>query len=74
MYLIQRDDFAIGLLDFSQLGEKVPEPRLGDNVVGRKDAHAVQLRGRVAIGRQVTANDLVFVEACCMHVSVCPGP
>lgn len=30
--------------------EEIPEPRLGNNFVGRKDAHAVDLGSRLGLG------------------------
>ena len=42
--------------------QEVPESRLGDDLVRRKDAHAVDLGGGLMLRGQVTANDLVFVE------------
>ena len=65
MYLIESDDLAVGLLDLLQLGDEVPETRLGDDIVRRKDAHAVELGGRVALRGQVTPDDLVFVQTTC---------
>lgn len=63
-YQVQADNLAVGLLDLLQLGEEVPEAGLGDDIVRGEDAHAVQLRGRVAVRRQMTADDLVFLQAC----------
>jgi len=62
MYLVQGDDLSVRLLDLAQLGEEVPEPGLGDNIVGSEDAHPVQLRGRVSLGGQMAPDDLVFLE------------
>lgn len=62
-YLVQSHDFAIRLLDLAELGEEVPEAGFGDDIVGGEDAHAVELRGRVGIGRQVAPDDLVFLQA-----------
>lgn len=61
-YDVERNNLAVGLLDLPELAEEIPEPRLGDNVVGRKDAHAVQLRGLVGLRRQVAADDLIFCK------------
>jgi hypothetical protein len=61
-YDVEADDFTVGLLDLLQLGEEVPETRLGHNCVRGEDAHAVQLGRRVRLGRQVTPDDLVLVE------------
>jgi len=61
MYLIDSDDLAIGLLDLLQLRKEVPEPRLGHNIVGCEDAHAVKLGRRVRIRGQMAPNDLVFL-------------
>ena len=59
---VKADDLAVGLLDFLELRKEVPEARLGDDLVRRKDAHAVDLGGGLMLRGQVTANDLVFVE------------
>jgi hypothetical protein len=64
-YLVEADDLTVGLLDLSQLGKEVPETALRDHIVGSKDAHAVELWRRVGIGRQMTADDLVFLQATC---------
>lgn len=61
-YHIEADDLTVGLLDLLELGQEVPEARLGHNSVRRKDAHAVQLGRRVRLGGQVTPDDLVLVE------------
>jgi len=58
--LVHGDDLAVRLLDLAELAEEVPEPRLGDDIVGSKDAHAVELRSRVGLGGQVAPDDLVF--------------
>jgi hypothetical protein len=62
-HLVQGDDLAVRLLDLAELAEEVPEPRLGDNIVGRKNAHAVDLGGGVGLAGEVAADDLVFLEA-----------
>lgn len=61
-HLVQADDLTVGLLDLAQLGEEVPETGLGDDIVGSKDAHAVQLGSWVGVRGQVAPNDLVFDE------------
>lgn len=61
-YHVQADDLTVGLLDLTELGQEVPEPRLGHNSVGRKDAHAVQLGRGVCLGGQMTPDDLVLGE------------
>ncbi len=58
--LVQTDNFSIGLLDFAEFGEEVPESGLGYDIVGGEDAHAIEFGGRVAVGWQMAANDLVF--------------
>ena len=68
-HLVQGDDLAVRLLDLAELAEEVPEPRLGNDIVGRKNAHAVDLGGRVGLAGEVAADDLVFLEASwCMSV------
>jgi hypothetical protein len=48
-HLVDRDDLAVRLLDLSELAEEVPEPRLSDDLVRRKNAHTVDLRGGVGL-------------------------
>ena len=43
-YHVQADNLAAGLLDLAGLAQEIPEPRLCDDIVWCKDAHAVQLR------------------------------
>ena len=62
-HLVERDDLTVRLLDLSELREEVPESALGNDIVWSKDAHAVELWGRVGITWKVTANDLVFLES-----------
>jgi hypothetical protein len=64
-YLVQANDLAVGLLDLPQLHEEIPETGLGDDIVRRKNPHAVQLGRGVSVGGQVTPNDLVLVETTC---------
>lgn len=56
------DNLAGGLLDLAETAQEVPETGLGDGGVGRKDGHAVHGRGRVGLGGQMAANDLVFLK------------
>jgi hypothetical protein len=48
-HLVDGDDLAVRLLDLSELAEEVPEPRLSDDLVRRKNAHTVDLGGRVGL-------------------------
>ena len=61
-YHVDGNDFSIGLLDFSNLGQKVPEAGFGDDRILGKDAHAVELGCRVGISGQIAPDDLVFLE------------
>lgn len=61
-YHVEADDLTVGLLDLTELGQEVPEPRLGDDGVRREDAHAVQLGRGVGLGGQMTPDDLVLGE------------
>lgn len=73
-YHVQADDLAVGLLQLAELSHEVPEPGLGNNGVGRKDAHAVQLGRGVRLGGQMTPNDLVLSKTPCgVSVSHCCG-
>jgi hypothetical protein len=40
---VDGNNLSVGLLDLLQLTEVVPETRLGDNIVGRKDSHAARV-------------------------------
>lgn len=62
-HLVQADNLAVCLLHLAELREEVPEAGLCDDIVGRKDAHAVELRGGSVLGRQQSADDLVFLKA-----------
>ena len=76
---IDANDLAIGLLDLLQLPnvlsvvedtdngdnapEEIPEPRLGNDLVRGKNAHAVDFGGRVVLRWEVAADNLIFGEA-----------
>ena len=62
-HLVQADDLTVGLLDLAELGKEVPETGLCDHIVWRKDAHAVELWGRIGVTWKVTANDLVLLKS-----------
>lgn len=64
--LVERHNLAICLLDLSKLGEEVPESTSCNYLIWRENSHAVELWCRVCIRRQVTPNDLVFLQATCM--------
>ena len=68
---VQRHNLTGGLLDFSQLLQEIPESRFGDDFIGSEDSHPVQFRGGVAVGGQVAANDLVFLEATYLEKRCC---
>lgn len=57
---VQGYDLAVRLLDFSQLHQEVPETRLRNHGVWRKDSHSVQLWCWICLTWQMAANDLVF--------------
>ena len=62
-HLVQADDLTVGLLDLAELGKEIPETGLGDDLVWRKDTHAVELWRWVGIAGEMAANDLVFLQA-----------
>jgi len=78
-YLIDSDDFAACFLYFPGLLQEVPKAGFGDLSVGSKDAHSVEIGGRVVFGGELAPNDLVlvktrhfvgpFVNAICQAVS-----
>jgi hypothetical protein len=69
-YLINADDLTAGVLDFPCLLQEIPESRLGDDGVRRKDSHAVELWGGIVGGRQMPSDDLVFIETTCLRHDV----
>jgi hypothetical protein len=60
--LVEGNDLAVGLLDLLELHQEVPEARLGNDLVGGKDSHAVELGGGVGLAREVAPNDLVLLK------------
>jgi hypothetical protein len=61
--LVDGNNLTGGLLDLLELGQEVPESRLGDNLVGGENSHSVELLLGSSLGRQLSANNLVFVES-----------
>ena len=61
MYLIDRDDLSIGLLDLSELRKEVPEARLRNNFVVCEYPHTVELWCRDRLRREVAPYHLVFL-------------
>lgn len=61
-YHVDADDLTGGLLDLLETAHEVPVSRLGDDLVGGEDPHAVQRRGGVGLGRQMPADDLVLLK------------
>jgi hypothetical protein len=61
-YFVDRHDFTSRLLDLAELGQKVPESRLGNNIVRSKDSHTVELGGTVLLGGELATHHLIFVE------------
>lgn len=61
-YHIKTDDLSVRLLDLSELHQKVPESRFGNNIVGGEYQHAIKLWGDIRLGWQMTPNDLVLGE------------
>ncbi|KAH3663671.1 hypothetical protein OGAPHI_005072 [Ogataea philodendri] len=59
---VEGNDLTRGLLHLVQFLQKVPVSRLGDNIIRSEDSHSVQLWLRHGLGRQLSADDLVFVK------------
>lgn len=59
---IEANDFTIGLFNLAELHQEVPESRLCNNSIGCKYTHPIELWRRVALARQMAANDLVFCK------------
>lgn len=70
-YHVASNNLAVGLLGLPKARQEVPEAGLCDNVVGSKDAHAVELGSRVGLGRQEPTDDLVFLEATLKMLASC---
>lgn len=64
VYLVHGNDLAVGLLDLAELLQKVPEAGLGDNSVGSKDAHTVELRVRLLVRGELATNHLNYHTDC----------
>lgn len=72
--LVDGDNLTGGLLDLLELGQEVPESRLGNNLVGGEDSHSVELLLGSSLGRQLSANNLVFVESThCVSIVMITG-
>lgn len=54
------DRLSRSFLHLPQLGDEVPEARLGHHMVGGKNPHAVQWRCRIFSRGQKTPNNLIF--------------
>lgn len=61
-YGLDADNLASCLLDLSETAQEIPEPGLGNRLVGSEDGHAVHVRSRVGLGGQMAPNDLVFLK------------
>lgn len=61
-YLVDTDDLASGLLHLAETAKEIPETGLGNNLIGREDAHAIEGGAGVSLGGQMAPNDLVFLK------------
>lgn len=61
-YNVDANDFTAGLLDLFQLPQEIPESRLGDYFVRRKDAHTVDFGRGVIFCRKMAADNLEFLH------------
>lgn len=60
--LFDLNNLTVGLLDFLETTQKVPEARLGHNVIGRKDGHSVERWVRVGLVHQVTTHNAILAQ------------
>lgn len=69
--LANGNNLTSSLLNSSELGQKVPESRLGNNSVRGKDSHSVELGLRIDLARELSSDDLIFLQvtAHCICVS-----
>lgn len=56
------DNFTSCLLEFAQLTQEVPEPRLGDDVIWCEDDHLEERWIWILLGRQFASDDLIFLQ------------
>lgn len=56
------DNLAVGLLNLLQFRKKVPEPRLCNDMIGRKDGHAVQWWVGDLLGGQMSSHDTILTQ------------
>lgn len=59
---VEGNDLTVSLLGLLQLTKVVPVSGLGDDLVGGKDPHAVELGSRVRLGREGSAHNRVLGE------------
>ena len=59
-YLVQAHNLTVRLLDLPQLGKEVPEARLGYDIVGCEDAHAVEFWCFIVRAGKMAPNDLIL--------------
>lgn len=43
--------------------QEIPEPGLGDNLIGRENAHTVDFGSRLRLRGEMASDDLVFLKA-----------
>merc|ERR1711991_460674 len=65
--LSHREDLTVRLLQLALLGQKVPEPRLGNLRVGRKQTHPVHSGLGVSLSRLAPSKDLELFEVVVRH-------
>jgi len=51
--------------------EEVPESRLCNNLVRSEDAHTIDFRGRLCLSREMTPNDLEFLQTHSIRIVEC---
>jgi len=66
---LDANDLTGSLLDLLETTQEVPVTGLGDRLVRGEDGHPVHGWGRVGLGGQVAANDLVLLKA--THLDDC---
>lgn len=59
---VKSNNFTRSLLDLVKLLQKVPVTRLSNNIVRSKNSHTVEFWLRDSVGRETTANNLIFVQ------------
>jgi hypothetical protein len=60
---VSNGDLCLDSSILSSAPQEIPKSRLGDDLIGREDAHAVYLGIGLTLRGEMTTDDLIFDEA-----------